>query len=492
METLNTSTTKSYPKWALPLIAVLFLISGCSINGIDKQDQEITEEDLQAASEILGESLSDETSGVMGSLNDALTGISSDGFVRVSSPKSVVDDDDEDNSGRGRESNFSYSYDPQTGTHTLSFMRTVDKPNFAKSVIDTLKYIFTAENGDFIVFPRANRERIETIDYKGFREGTLNSLNRNSFFVRKDTFLIDGVSDASNILFIDGVHNGEGNFEGTTDDGNTLKRDYTLEVNFLNLEIDKSMVKQNQNLQEGVTGTLTYELIVEKTRNGSSSTKTIRGTIEMNGDGTALLRFERFSKLFQINLNDGDVRDQDDEFEGKVRSVDLERNTFTLTNGRIIRMTSETEIENEGDLFSLQEVTNALENGLYVEAEGEGFIDGDVFVATEVEFETEDDGSDGDASFEAFISDVNLEDNTVILQDERVILLTEDTLIDEEGDFTDLASVKDALEQGKTVEADGDGFYSDQESITLVATEIEFDLEDSDDDGDNNDDDGNN
>ncbi len=491
MEALNRSTTKNYPKWALPLIAVLIVISGCSISGIDKQDQEITEEDLQAASEILGESLSDETSGVMGSLNDALTGISSDGFVRVSSPKSVGDDDDEDNSGRGRESNFNYSYDPQTGTHTLSFMRTVDKPNFSKSVIDTLKYIFTDSNSEFIEFPRANRERIETIDYKGFREGTLNSLNRNSFFVRKDTFLIDGVSDASNILFIDGVHNGEGNFEGTTEGGSTLERDYSLEVNFLNLEIDKSMVQQNQNLQEGVTGTLTYELIVEKTRNGSSSTKTIRGTIEMNGDGTALLRFERFSKLFQINLNDGDVRDQDDEFEGNVRSVDLERNTFTLTNGRIIRMTSETEIEDDGNLFSLQEVANALESGLRVEAEGEGFIDGDVFVATEVEFETDDDGNDGDASFEAFISDVNLEDNTVILQDERVILITENTLIDDEGDFTDLASVKDALEQGKTVEADGDGFYSDQEGITLVATEIKFDLEDSDDDGDN-DDDGNN
>jgi len=490
METLNTSTIKSYPKWALPLIAMLFVISGCSISGVDKQDQDITEEDLQAASEILGESLSDETSGVMGSLNDALTGISSDGFVRVSSPKSVGDDDDEDNSGRGRESNFSYSYDPQTGTHTLSFMRSVDKPNFSKSVIDTLKYIFTDGNGEFIVFPRANRERIETIDYKGFREGTLNSPRRNSFFVRKDTFLIDGVSQASNILFIDGVHNGEGNFEGTTDDGITLERDYTLEINFLNVEIDKSVVRQNQNLQEGVTGTLTYELIVEKTRNGSSSTKTIRGTIEMNGDGTALLRFDRFNKLFQINLDDGDVRDQDDEFEGKVRSVNLERNTFTLTNGRVVRLTTDTEIEDDGDLLSLQEVARALEDGLRVKAEGEGFVDGDVFVATEVEFETDEDGNEGEVNLEAFISDVNLENSTVILQDERVILITDSTIIDDDGDFLDLGSVKDALDQGEIVEADGKGFRSDQEGITLVATEIEFELketndDDSDDDTDN-------
>ncbi|MGK7370625.1 MAG: hypothetical protein ACNS64_10445, partial [Candidatus Halalkalibacterium sp. M3_1C_030] len=307
------------PKWAFSLIALLILISGCSISGINKQEEEITQEDLQAASRILGESLSDETSGVMGSLTDAITGISSDGFVRTTSAKSMSDDDE--NSGRGRESNFSYSYDPETGTHTLAFLRSITKPDFSKSVKDTLKYIFTDNNGSFIAAPRVNRDRIETIDFKGWREGMLNSPRRNSFFVRQDTFLIDGVSQASNLLLIDGVHNGEGNFRGTNGQGNTLERDYQLEINFLNVQIDKEIVSQNQSLEQGVTGTLTYEMVVEKTNNGSSSTKTLRGTIEMNGDGTALLRFERFQKLFQINLDDGDVHDHDDEFEGRVTSV---------------------------------------------------------------------------------------------------------------------------------------------------------------------------
>ncbi len=480
------STENNCRTWGIALMVLLFMISGCSLNGIDNQEEEITEEDLQAAGQILGESLSDETSGVMGSLNDAVTGISSDGFVRTSSAKSLGDDED-DNSGRGRESNFSYSYDPETGTHTLSFMRSVDKPNFSKSVTDTLKYIFTDNNGAFIEFPRVNRDRIETIDYKGFREGTVNSLNRNSFFVRKDTFLIDGVSQASNILSINGVHNGEGNFEGTGEQGNMLQREYTLEINFLNVEVDKSIVQQNQSLEQGVTGTLTYELVVEKTTNGSSSSKTLRGTIEMTGDGTALLRFERFSKLFQINLDDGNVRDQDDEFEGRVQSVNTERSTFTLSNGRVVQITDDTEIESDGDLFSLEEVARALEDNIRVEAEGEGFVDGDIFVATEVEFET-DDGDDSDISFEAFISDVNLADSTVTLQDERVILITATTTIDDEGDFTDLESLKNALDQGKVVEADGRGTRSDEEGITIIALEIEFESEeDNGDDGDDND-----
>ncbi|NGP76974.1 hypothetical protein G3570_10040 [Balneolaceae bacterium YR4-1] len=475
------STYNTYSIWALSMGILLFVLSGCSISGVDKQSDEITEEDLQAAGQILGESLSDETSGIMGSLNDALTGISSDGFVRTTAAKSMDDDDDE-NSGRGRESNFSYSYDPDTGIHTLAFLRSVTKANFSKSVTDTLKYIFSDNNGAFIAFPRVNRERIETIDFKGFREGTVNSPSRNSFFARKDTFLIDGVSQASNILSIDGKHNGEGSFEGTNDEGNPLERDYELEINFLNVEIDKAVVQTNQSLEQGVTGTLTYELIVEKVNNGSSSTKTIRGTIEMNGDGSALLRFERFSKLFRINLDDGDVSDQDDEFEGKVTSVNLENSTFTLSEGRVIRITDETTFENDGDLFSLQAVAETLEAGKLVEAEGDGYKDGDVFVATQVKFEIEeeDDSIEGELNFDAFISSVSLENSTVTLQDERVIKITDDTVFDESGDFMDLESVRNALEEGQTVAADGKGVESEEEGITIVATRIEFELEESD------------
>lgn len=469
MNTTYTSTEKRKGKWALTLMAFLLIFSGCSISGIDKQDEEITEEDLQAASQILGESLSDETSGVMGSLNDALTTISSDGFVRTGAAKA----DDDDNSGRGREYNFSYSYDPATGLHTLAFKRSVSKENFSKSVTDTLKYIFTDNSGNFIAYPRANKDRIETIDFKGFREGTVNSPERNSFFVRNDTFLIDGVSDASSILAIDGVHNGEGNFEGTTDEGVQLERDYTLEINFLEIQINKALVQENQSLVQGVTGTLTYELVVNKTQNGSSSSKTIRGTIEMNGDGTALLRFERFQKLFRISLDDGDVRDEEDEFEGKVASVNLEQSTFSLAGGRTVKITDNTVFDDDGDLDNLEQVKRALEEGERVSAEGEGYVDGDLFVAEEVEFEINEDDQESDIfDFEAFIESIDLENSKIILQDERVLHITDTTQFDDSGDYQTLVAAKEALELGKLVVADGIGTKTEEGN---VVSEIRLD-----------------
>lgn len=485
-------------RFFLAVVVLAVSISGCSLDGIDTQVQDdITEEDILAASEILGESLSDETSGVMGSLNDALTNVSSQGFVPQGPAKLSGRNKDDDNSGRGQESDFSYSYDPETGIHTISFIRSVNKPNFTKSVTDTLKYIFTDNNGEFIEKPRAEKDRIETIDFSGFREGTLESFKRNSFFVRTDTFLINGVSQAFALLNIEGVHNGRGNAEITRNDGTILEREYTLEINFLNIEIDKSVVQQKQSLEQGVTGTLTWEMVIQKTTNGSENEKTIRGTIEMNGDGTALLRFNRIQKLFQINLDNGEVRDQQREFEGRVTGVDPERNTFTLSNGRIIRITENTEIEDDGDFISLREVADALPGNPNIRAEGKGFIRDGVFVAEEVEFELDDDSDaeDNEFEFEGLVSSVNLAAETFTLANGLVVQVVENTEIDDDGNYVTLQEVADALQQGLNVEADGEGLWAEESEINstadLIAIDVEFeDYErEGDDSGDDNDDD---
>ena len=397
METLNKILNKHITFWTTCLIVGLLTFSGCSLSGIDSKNQDITQEDLEAASQIIGESLSDESSGVMSSLNDAVATFSNNGFENTSPAKSVAGStDDDDNTGRGSESNFSYNYDPETGTHTISFTRSVNRGEFSKSVTDTLKYIFTDNQGNFIAAPRQNRDRVETIDFKGFKEGNVNLPNRTSFFVRTDTFLIDGLSSASSILAIDGVHNGEGNFQGTRDNGNSIERNYQLEINFLNIEVDKAVVEANRSLEQGVTGSLNYEINIEKINNGSTSTKSIVGTVEFNGDGTALLRFEGFQKLFQINLDDGNVRDGDEEFEGRVAGINVDRKIVELSNSRRIRIVNDTEVEFDDGLASLEDVAQALEAGEQVRAEGEGEIRNGNFIASEIEFELDDDSDDDD------------------------------------------------------------------------------------------------
>lgn len=465
---------------AFTLVLVSATFTGCTLSGIDGDlNSTVTEQDLEVASQILGESLSADNSGLILSMNDAVTTVSRSDFTDEGAlaksqnpPPELLDD-----SGRGRENNYSYSYDPETGIHTVSFKRIIDRPLFSKEVTDTLHYIFTDNSGAFIERPRAQQERIETINFNGHREGNVETSRRTSAFVRKDTLLINGVSAASPILQIDGVHNGNGNMRIERTNGDFLERFYQLEINFLNIEIDKEL-SQN-GLEQGVTGTLSWEMNISRNNNGEESSKTIRGTIEMNGDGTALLRFRNFLQVFQINLNDGDVKDSDREFEGQVVSVDLNPGSFTLRSGQRIFVNGQTNID-DSDFSSLSEVQRALENEVLVWAEGDIKKNGNRYLAAEVEFKRQDDNNDNTPKnetreFEETVNSVNIPQKTFTIAGDVVVRITRDTKIENDGDLRSLQQVNAALAQGSSVKAEGTAILPENNSgADLVAVSVSF------------------
>jgi hypothetical protein len=374
------------------LFITALLFSACTLGDVSDElnNNELTPEELDAASQIMGQALSDDNDGIFASLNDALATVSDSGFETA--PAKLKDDDDY--SGRGGESNFQYNYDPDTGTHTISFDRQVNAPNFEKNLSAVLTYIFTDIDGGFVVQPRVNRDQIENIAFTASRTGDISNRFRNSEFSRADTFAIGGLSNATTLLTLDGYHYGNGSFTGVRPNGNTFERSYVNEISFLDIEINKDTVAYYGSLQQGVTGTLTYEMSIFRNNNGNESTKTVSGTIEMDGDGTALLRFQNLNKIFRVNLSSGIVTDDEDELEAAVSSVDIENNTVTLSNDIIVIISSRTEVEGDDGLESLEDVETALQNGLSIMAEVEGYTNPQnplEFIADEIEFELEDD-----------------------------------------------------------------------------------------------------
>ncbi|MFP8488718.1 hypothetical protein ACKGJO_06410 [Gracilimonas sp. Q87] len=382
------------------ILTSALIFSACSLGDVSSElnNNELTPEEMEAASQIMGEALSDDNDGVFSSLNDALATVSSDGFSQENT-SFKNDDDDDDYSGRGNERNFNYEYDPATGTHTLSFDRSVVKPNFEKNISALLTYIFTDIDDQFIAMPRVNKDRIENIEFTANRNGDKTSNFRSSDFSRADTFAITGVSDATSILTLDGKHTGNGSITGVRGNGDTFERSFVNEINLLDVQINKDTVAYYGSLEQGVTGTLTYEMSLYKNNNGDESTKTVSGTIEMDGDGTALLRFENLAKIFKVNLQTGIVTDDEDDLEAMVSEIDTVERTVLLSNDILVIITGRTEVEGDEGIETLEEVAVALEAGTVVYAEVEGYIspqDQTRFIADEIEFEYENDDSDDD------------------------------------------------------------------------------------------------
>jgi hypothetical protein len=297
---------KTYTIQSIVAIAVVALFTGC--NTVDPVEQDLTDQEIEMTGEIVAESLSGERSGLMATFYDAFSNISRDG---ISYDRNSHADDEllSDNiANRSSESEWSAEYDPETGEHTISFRRSFEGPIVSKSLSVLNKYIFTDTEGEFLEFPRRDQNLIETIDFKGSKSGSVESVRKSSSFSRIDTLFTSGLHSESPVLRLEGSHDGEGEMTVQLQQANrTVERSYQIRLNLIDVQIDKEVVTSKGTLEEGVSGLITYSIEMNGTSNGQSREKTISGTIEMTGDGSALLRFDRIEKVLRLGLRSGEV-----------------------------------------------------------------------------------------------------------------------------------------------------------------------------------------
>ncbi len=290
------------------LSATLFAfgLAGCASVSNDSVEP-INETDLEAASEIIGETLSSDNSGAMSSMYDALSNISASGISYGDLVLTKQNEERDERSGRGRESNFSYSYDSQTGTHTVDFNRAVSYTDnqggeYSRSLSAHLKYIFLDLDDEFIAFPRWRNSAIETIDFVSERNGESITPYLDTEFTRIDTLLFTGIHSSSAVFGVNGVHYGSGSVKGTLRDNTPIDRAYSVRIEFDDVQIEKDTVLTNGNLEEGISGTLIYEITYT---NEDGEEETLEGEILLEENGEALLRFNGFSQVFRLSLRDG-------------------------------------------------------------------------------------------------------------------------------------------------------------------------------------------
>ncbi|MDH3458301.1 MAG: hypothetical protein OER90_15775, partial [Gemmatimonadota bacterium] len=184
--------------------------------------------------------------------------------------------------------------------------------------------------------------------------------------------------------------------------------------------------------------------------------------------------------LTRIRKERDDIRVE--RFEGVVKSVNLDRHTFTLRNGTVIRLVRETEIKYEvGDehrLGSLEEVARAVNAGLTVVSAGAGVVEGREplrLVAIAVVFEL---ARQPMVDFEGVVASVDLENRTVTLERGLTIRITDDTQIGFDADrdhlLKSLEEVAKALADDLTVIAAGVGVVEQHEPPVIVALKVVF------------------
>ncbi len=440
-----------------------FLFWSCEIDRFDRDQTPLTDDEMLLTGQIVGESVSENRSGMLSVFPEAFAIPTESGLTEGPSLLSA---------GSFRNlMDYTYEFDPASGEHRVTFSTMVENELLQSNAAHTIIYRFLDRDGEALVHPNQQQQHIETVVFQASRGGRIQTNSRSSFYTRSDQLFIDGLSSASDVLTLDGFHSGEGTIQLHPPQGSPMEREYQLDINYLDIRIQKSVVQNNRNFRSGVNGALSYESTVRQTHNGAPESKIVNGTLELNGDGTALLKFREQFDTFRLRMDNGDVFDED-EFEGRVIRVNLPDQIFTIANGQRIQVTDNTEFD-DGDFRTLQEVAAAVDRGVRVMAEGDYYQpdeDVNLWIATEVEFELESN------EFEDLVASVSLSRNAFTLRNGDEFFLTEQSELEFNDGLQSFEDVADAVADGMPVEAEGE-FYIDIETGRRLVKEVEFEFE---------------
>jgi hypothetical protein len=284
-------------KTAIIFMAVLFAGYACTDTVTNTNDTENTEEQFNAVKTIVSDALSDQSEGFMASLYDLTAKLGQNGLQYRNNRNNRP--------WTGPFSNYGHTYDPETGIHTIKYRRGFIRNEVSKLLEVELQYLFLdAENG-FIEFPVQDKELIETIGFNGVKSGHHTGPVRSAEFERTANWLLEGFGASSPFMTLAGnqSHTGSMTFEGPE---NTASRVYSMNFNLVDITIDKPS-GEGDDLEFLVTGLIEYEIEVVTIRNGNEITRNHSGTIELNGDGTALLRVMGFPNVVRLYLATGET-----------------------------------------------------------------------------------------------------------------------------------------------------------------------------------------
>lgn len=306
--------TITQTKHLLVLSAALAVtLSACSSVNSDVATT-LSNEEIELATEIVAVSLADDESGIISSMYDAFSTVDESGISYDKRDGLYKKGDNNPrrggNSGRGGEQNFEHSYDSTTGVHTLSYTRSIENEMFSKSVSSIQEVIYTDLAGSFVANPKIDKETIEAISFSSSKTGESEGPFRSSSFTKNDAFKIEGVHSTSSTLSMNGTHFGVGEASGTMRDSTTKSRSYEINISFENIAIVKDTVSTYGNLEQGVSGTLTYSILMNNTTNGVPEETLVEGTIDLEDDGTALLRFNKLPNVIRLSLVNGERDNQ--------------------------------------------------------------------------------------------------------------------------------------------------------------------------------------
>jgi len=294
-----------FPRLAFAAVALALVLSACDSSTVS-DDPEFAELAADEAAEVVASALADTDGGLVASMEDMTAAVSYEGMgdsriVQVGRDRQRDNDTRRHRACRG---DHSLTYAEDTGTHTVAYECSIESLSFSKSLAATLNYQFRTADEEFIPRPWNNWSLVDSVAFDGAKSGsvmrTRGDASMESSFEQTGAWALSRLaSDGAALLA--GSQSREGTRTRVTANGTSTK-DFAVTMSSDNIEIRNGA----DGLTRSVTGTINYSAVVEIETPTKTETKTVEGTIELDGSGRALLRVFGLGKVYRISLHDGE------------------------------------------------------------------------------------------------------------------------------------------------------------------------------------------
>ncbi|MEO0558626.1 MAG: hypothetical protein AAF170_10640 [Bacteroidota bacterium] len=295
-----------FPRLGLVAVALALVLSACDSSTSLSDDPEVAQLAADEAAEVVASALADTDGGLVASMEDMTAAISYSSMddsrvVQVGRDRQRDGDNRRHRACRG---DHELTYDETSGTHTVAYDCSIQSLNFEKTLAATLNYQFRTEASEFIPTPWENWDLVDSVAFDGEKSGSVKRTRGNasmeSSFEQNGSWALSGLAGDGAALLA-GSQTREGTRTRETARGTSTK-DFSVTMSSDNIQIRNS----EDGLTRSVTGTLSYSAVVEIETPNRTETKTVEGTIELDGSGRALLRVFGLGKVYRISLHDGE------------------------------------------------------------------------------------------------------------------------------------------------------------------------------------------
>lgn len=289
------------------LLSLVVGVSACDSATTEATDSaDLTAAEVTEATEIVAQALAQDDGGLMASAADLTASFSDTG--EFGAPRALrLGTRGLPQPCRGGQS---LTYDEATGTHRIGYRCGVQNATSQKGYGVQLAYQFRDADAGFVARPWNAWDSVDSVAFRGTRQGFVRQTRRDSVrsesqFEQSGAWTLSNLSDDTTPAVLAGRQSREGSWT-RSGAGGRASRTFSVELGSREILIRESQ----DGLTYAASGEIAYTLTMEVVRRGRTQTRTVEGTITLDGNTRALLRVVGLRNVYRVSLADGSTERQ--------------------------------------------------------------------------------------------------------------------------------------------------------------------------------------